>query len=883
MQPKKVYFCQSVPRVGVEKKYQTRAVLFPRSEVRTYKVICGKLNVTRSANECLPLCKLYRSNATMSTVFARCPEDGTGSPWVDRKTVKMSRSQRPTALAYWVCLAILLTVVCSVQSASKDPYTILGVQKRATLQEIRRAYKQLAKEWHPDKSKHPEAETRFVEIKQAYELLSDSDRRLAYDQFGITNEDAVLNRDRPDYSNYGRFQDPFEHFYGAHNFNFHDQDISLYHRLSITSKYYETNIVPKSRQTPQILMFYADWCFACMKAANSFKKMIDTLEPYGVVFATVNAGHEEQLVRKVGVHSLPCVIMVLDGHSYVYKESVFNAQHVVDFIRQKLPYKLLTPVTDDTLDAFLGGWADNRVRALILEPRAQPRLRYLITAFYFRDRVAFGFVQLNAKNTKHIQATYKAHATLDTLLIFNEFPTHPIATITMSDIPTTTLNNIISLNQYLVLPRLSSQDMLDSVCPAEWNRPRKRLCVVLVTENTSMHDGARHMMRKIALESLFSRERVRFAYIYKEKQNDFIGALSQHDQTKETLLQLVIFWRRDTKHVRYEWVREVVLQVDKPAENETQDQYFNNTKQKIDGTIQRLLRSSEALSYETEVKDLLDEHAQSLMVRILNRLLLAVEYMTDNLGQEHILPAISVIGTIAFILIVGYLMSYLLRLEEEDIQLKQSKNGDSANGKSTNYVPELRLHELRAEKYNGLVRLLKPGCRTIVLLTDMQSRPKLIPAFHKAVWPYRKNKTLMFAHMLIEKGIGWYAELLRLSLSESREMKINPRNCIGTVIALNGHRKYFCMYHAKHPESNRGAKRMIKMTRHLSSMPSDPEAGAFLGMDSSDSETSMSDISEPKILLEENLLDGLPNWLDRLFEGTTHRYYINYWPDFTSK
>lgn len=54
------------------------------------------------------------------------------------------------------------------------------------------------------------------------------------------------------------------------------------------------------------------------------------------------------------------------------------------------------------------------------------------------------------------------------------------------------------------------------------------------------------------------------------------------------------------------------------------------------------------------------------------------------------------------------------------------------------YVPELKLHELRAEKYNGLVRLLKPGCRTIILVTDLQSRPKLIPGFHKAVWPYRK-------------------------------------------------------------------------------------------------------------------------------------------------
>lgn len=67
----------------------------------------------------------------------------------------------------------------------------------------------------------------------------------------------------------------------------------------------------------------------------------------------------------------------------------------------------------------------------------------------------------------------------------------------------------------------------------------------------------------------------------------------------------------------------------------------------------------------------------------------------------------------------------------------------------------------------------------------------------------------MFAHMLIEKGHIWYADLLRLSLSESRDLQINPRNCIGTVLALNGHRKYFCMYHAKHPESHKGAKVIV--------------------------------------------------------------------------
>lgn len=64
----------------------------------------------------------------------------------------------------------------------------------------------------------------------------------------------------------------------------------------------------------------------------------------------------------------------------------------------------------------------------------------------------------------------------------------------------------------------------------------------------------------------------------------------------------------------------------------------------------------------------------------------------------------------------------------------------------------------------------------------------------------------MFSIMLTERGLLWYSELLRLSLmnNEPRDLKINPRNCIGTVLALNGHRKYFCMYHAKHPESSRG-------------------------------------------------------------------------------
>jgi DnaJ family protein C protein 16 len=55
-----------------------------------------------------------------------------------------------------------------------------------------------------------------------------------------------------------------------------------------------------------------------------------------------------------------------------------------------MPYKLVPKIRNEDVDAFLNGWEDNRVRGLIFEPRQNMRLRYLVTAYHFRHRVAFG-------------------------------------------------------------------------------------------------------------------------------------------------------------------------------------------------------------------------------------------------------------------------------------------------------------------------------------------------------------------------------------------------------------------------------------------------------------------------------------------------------------
>lgn len=66
----------------------------------------------------------------------------------------------------------------------RDYYDVLGVSKSASDAELKAAYRKQALQWHPDRNKTAEAETKFKEVNEAYEVLSNSEKRAAYDQFG---------------------------------------------------------------------------------------------------------------------------------------------------------------------------------------------------------------------------------------------------------------------------------------------------------------------------------------------------------------------------------------------------------------------------------------------------------------------------------------------------------------------------------------------------------------------------------------------------------------------------------------------------------------------------------------------------------------------------
>jgi molecular chaperone DnaJ len=98
----------------------------------------------------------------------------------------------------------------------RDYYEILGVARDATAEEIKRAYRRLAREHHPDVNpgnKEKEAEARFKEIAAAYEVLCDPQRRSRYDRFGHAGARGAF--DDFDLGGFGGFGDLFESFFGG--------------------------------------------------------------------------------------------------------------------------------------------------------------------------------------------------------------------------------------------------------------------------------------------------------------------------------------------------------------------------------------------------------------------------------------------------------------------------------------------------------------------------------------------------------------------------------------------------------------------------------------------------------------------------------------------
>jgi molecular chaperone DnaJ len=99
----------------------------------------------------------------------------------------------------------------------RDPYEVLGVARDADEREVKRSFRTLARELHPDVNRHdPEAEEKFKEAAEAYEILSDAERRATFDRFGFEGLDSRGFASAA--HGFGSFSDIFDAFFGGDPF-----------------------------------------------------------------------------------------------------------------------------------------------------------------------------------------------------------------------------------------------------------------------------------------------------------------------------------------------------------------------------------------------------------------------------------------------------------------------------------------------------------------------------------------------------------------------------------------------------------------------------------------------------------------------------------------
>jgi molecular chaperone DnaJ len=99
-------------------------------------------------------------------------------------------------------------------AVKRDYYEVLGLPRNASSEDIKKAFRKLAFQYHPDRNHDSGASEKFKEINEAYEVLSDADKRASYDRFGHSFSDGLFGRGFEGFD-FGGFGDIFEAFFGG--------------------------------------------------------------------------------------------------------------------------------------------------------------------------------------------------------------------------------------------------------------------------------------------------------------------------------------------------------------------------------------------------------------------------------------------------------------------------------------------------------------------------------------------------------------------------------------------------------------------------------------------------------------------------------------------
>ncbi|XP_065431496.1 dnaJ homolog subfamily C member 16 isoform X8 [Chrysemys picta bellii] len=381
-----------------------------------------------------------------------------------------------------VVVLVLVLVLQILSAVDFDPYRILGVSRTSSQADIKKAYKKLAREWHPDKNKDPGAEDKFIQISKAYEILSNEEKRSNFDRYGDVGE----NQGYPQQQQHRQFHHFHESFYFDESF-FHfpfnsERRDSSDEKYLLHFSHYVNEIVPDSFKKPYLIKITSDWCFSCIHIEPVWKEVVQELEVLGVGIGVVHAGYERRLAHHLGAHSTPSILGLINGKISFFHNAVIR-ENLRQFVESLLPGNLIEKITDKNYVRFLSNWKkENKPHVLLFDHMPVVPLLYKLTAFAYRDYLSFGYVYVGLRGTEELSRQYNINVYTPTMMIFKEHIDKPADVIQAREMKKQLIDDFLSQNKFLLAARLTNQKLFRELCPVKKShRQRKREMMPLLS------------------------------------------------------------------------------------------------------------------------------------------------------------------------------------------------------------------------------------------------------------------------------------------------------------------------------------------------------------------------------------------------------------------
>ena len=171
-------------------------------------------------------------------------------------------------------------------------------------------------------------------------------------------------------------------------------------------------------------------------------------------------------------------------------------------------------------------------------------------------------------------------------------------------------------------------------------------------------------MRDIVRANRFSPDLVRLTCLLAERQQQFVSSVTK-GAAEGADRRVLVLWRRGQGQVKLEWLE---------GRWEAAEA-GNATAEELRETLARLLSANEVLSGEAVLEQLVDEHATTLFARIANKIIELSEVQRDNLTKDELIPAARLVLTVTVIIAGGYVVSYLVKSREENVQKQLGLQG----------------------------------------------------------------------------------------------------------------------------------------------------------------------------------------------------------------